>query len=236
MEISLAIIGTAGRKEDGRKLSKPHFDAMCAIASELIVQLGENNYPITHLVSGGAAWADHVAVRLFLDHKVKHLRIFMPCEWDNGSFKDTHIPQNAGETANYYHKQFHNATRINSLSEIQSAKTEGAELIAVNRGFYARNALVAKSDCLLAMTFGNKSEVKDGGTAHTVKCYLERVRKEGIYDKSFHYDLSEGMVYQGCTIAESVAEDDEKRKLYNKFKHLHPTLKAARKAINAIAP
>lgn len=201
-EITFAIVGTAGRLDDARKLSKHHFEAMCITASELMVQFSENNYPITHLVSGGAAWADHVAVNLFLQKRAPHLRLFIPCKWDNGEFEDNGADdwkKNPGKTANSLHRKFQLTTQINSLTEIQIAKSEGAELISAN-GFYARNALVAKSDFLLAMTFGNKHEVKEGGTAHTVRCYLNRVRKEGIFDKSFHYDLNCGEIFAGCEV------------------------------------
>lgn len=214
MEITLSIIGTAGRKDDEKKLSKKHFEAMCVIAEGLIDQLAESNYPISHLVSGGAAWADHVAVRLFLNHKVSHLRLFLPARWEDGTYHDTgeHDPvKNPGGTANYYHKKFLNATGIHSLSDIQIAKGEGAELIDKNRngkdlGFHSRNALVAKSDFILAITFGKGKEVKDGGTADTVRKYLARVRKENIFDKSFHYDLNSGKVYEGCV---APPKDDE---------------------------
>jgi hypothetical protein len=206
-EISMAIVGTAGRKDDAAKLGKKSFEAMCLVASGLIDQLAESNYPITHLVSGGAAWADHVAVKLFLDKKVPHLRLFLPAKFEGGTFSDNGDKdpfKNPGGTANYYHKKFQNVTYINSLTQIQIAKAEGAELIPVDKGFYARNALVAKSDFILAMTFGKEHEVKDGGTAHTVKCYLDRVRKEGIFDKSFHYDLNSGEIYEGCTVPKEV--------------------------------
>ena len=210
-EITFAIVGTAGRKDDAAILSKKHFEAMCLVAGGLVEQCKENNYPITHLVSGGAAWADHVAVRLFLDKKAPHLRLFLPCEWDNGSFQDTGSDDwkvNPGRTANRLHKSFQSRTQINSLTEIHIAKSEGAELIPVSKGFYARNALVAKSDFLLAMTFGNEHEVKEGGTAHTVGVYLTRVRKEGIFDKSFHYDLNTGKIYIGCTVPKELPAKD----------------------------
>jgi len=209
-EITFAIVGTAGRKDDASKLSKKHFEAMCLVASGLVEQFKENNYPITHLVSGGAAWADHVAVRLFLDKKASRLRLFLPCEWDNGSFKDNgsdDFKVNPGRTANRLHKSFQTRTQINSLTEIHIAKAEGAELIEVTKGFFARNALVAKSDFLLAMTFGHEHEVKEGGTAHTVGCYLNRVRKEGIFDKSFHYDLTTGKVFVGCVAPKEPEKD-----------------------------
>lgn len=228
MEITLSIVGTAGRKDDEKKLGKPTFLAMCLVASELIDQLKESNYQITHLVSGGAAWADHVAVRLFLDKKVPNLRLFLPAEFDGGSFADNGDTgkgsKNPGGIANYYHKKFQNATQINSLTQIQIAKGEGAELIPVARGFHARNALVAKSDLILAMTFGNGREVKDGGTAHTVKCYLDRVKREGFFDKSFHYDLNSGEIFEGCVVPKEAPELVVPQGLLNHINALNKTI------------
>ena len=231
MEITLAIVGTAGRKEDAKHLSRKHFEAMCLVASGLLEQINESNYPITHLVSGGAAWADHVAVRLFLDKKAPGLRIFMPADWEDGSYHDNgnkDAYENAGGTANYYHQLFQKATGINSLTEILIAKTHGAELSPVLRGFHARNALVAKSDFMLACTFGQERFVKaKSGTEDTVRKYLERVRKEGIFDKSFHYDLTTGNIYEGCLAhpKEKKGEDEEMVKKLSK--HI-PQLRGAR--------
>lgn len=203
MEITFGICGSAGRKEDAARLSKKHFEAMCVVAEGLLEQFTESNYTISCVVSGGAAWADFTAVKLYLDKKVPHLRLFLPAEWQDGRFHDNGIDdsfRNPGKTCNYYHHQFQRNTNINSLSQMQIAKSEGAEFIVVEKGFYARNALVAKSDFLLACTFGEGAQVKKGGTEDTVRKYLNRVRKEGIWDKSFHYNLSDGKVYVGCTV------------------------------------
>lgn len=209
MEITLAIIGTAGRKDDEKKLSLATFKSMCLVAEELIKQLAASNYPVTHAVSGGAAWADHVAVRLFLDRKVPNLRLFLPCQFENGSFSDgptalrVPLPSAAddaftpGKTLNHYHSRFSLKTNIRSLTEIQTAKNEGAELLPCRGGFHGRNAMVAKSDILFAMTFGDRHLVKEGGTADTIRRYLARVDKEGFFDKSFHYNLTDGKVYEG---------------------------------------
>lgn len=209
MEITFSIVGTAGRGDDASKLSRKHFEAMCIIASGLLEQFAENNYPVTHLVSGGAAWADHVAVKLFLLHKAPHVRLYIPCKWDNGSYEDTGADDwklNPGRVLNRYHKAFSNKTLLNSLTEIQIAKGEGAELLPCKGGFYGRNAMVAKSDFILAMTYGNKHEVKEGGTAHTIRTYLNRVRKEGIFDKSFHYDLNSEKVFIGCKVPKETSD------------------------------
>lgn len=230
MEITLAIIGTAGRKEDEKRLTTNHFKAMCIIAEGLIEQVNESNYPLTHLVSGGAAWTDHVAVRLFLDKKAPGLRIFMPAAWDDGSYHDNgnrDAYENPGGTANYYHKLFQQKTGINSLTEILIAKSHGAELIPVLRGFHARNALVAKSDFLLACTFGNERMVKDGGTADTVRKYLERIRKEGCWDKSFHYDLTTKNIYEGCLAPPKEKKGEDEALVKRLAKHI-PQLQGAR--------
>lgn len=200
-EISLAIIGTAGRGDDARKLDKNSFKAMCIVAEGLLEQLSKSNYAVTHLVSGGAAWADHVAVRLFLDKKVKNLRLFLPCQFSDGAFVDQINPRtpmrfSPAERLNTLHTKFSRALRIHSITEISSAKNEGAEIFPCRGGFYGRNAMVAKSDILLAMTFGEGKMVKEGGTADTVRRYLDRVEKEGFFNKSFHYNLSDGQIYK----------------------------------------
>ena len=224
MEITLAIVGTAGRKDDSKKLNSDTFKAMCLVAEGLMKQISESNYPITHLISGGAAWTDHCAVRLFLDKKVPNLRLFIPAEWDNGHFHDNGIEKdpikNPGGTANYYHKLFQNKTFINSLSEIQVAKAYGAELLTCRGGFHGRNAMVAKSDFILACTFGDGPMLKDGGTADTVRKYLHRVRKEGIFDKSFHYCLTDGTIHEGCQVPEEEEKSLEPNSTVN-FKKLH---------------
>lgn len=201
----MAIIGTAGRKEDANRLTRKHFEAMCLVAEELKKQLDDTNYPISTIVSGGAAYADHVAVRLFLDKKVANLRLYLPCEWDDGRFADNGSDEdfkNPGKTANHYHKVFQQKTGINGLSDIQVAKSYGAEILPCRGGFHGRNAMVAKSDFILACTFGDGHMVKEGGTADTLRKYLHRVRKEGIFDKSFHYDLNSKSVYEGCLVPE----------------------------------
>ena len=89
MEISLGIGGTAGRKEDGKRLTRQHFEAMYLVADGLLEEINKNNYEISTVVSGGAAWADHLAIKLFLNKKAPHLRLFLPDLWENGSYHDT---------------------------------------------------------------------------------------------------------------------------------------------------
>lgn len=212
MDITLAIIGTSGRKDDEKKLSRESFISMCNVAEALIKTFRDNNYSITHLVSGGAAYSDHVAVKLFIENKVSNLRLFIPCKFENGKFADENGGVRKfnppGKTLNYYHDKFQRKTNINSLSEILVAKERGAEILPCKGGFYGRNSMVAKSDCLLAFTFGEGEMVKEEGTADTVSRYLTRVEKEGCFNKSFHYNLNDGKIYQIREIPEVIEKEN----------------------------
>ena len=122
------------------------------------------------LVSGGAAWADHIAVSLFLMNIpcIKSLTIYVPCSF-NGECFDNEVRD--GGVANYYHRKFSDrltGENHHTLAGIQRAIDRGATLITVDGGFFARNKLVAESsEYLIAYTFNHGSIPKDGGTKHT---------------------------------------------------------------------
>lgn len=203
MEITFSIIGTSGGKRDISKLSLFKFKAMCLVAEELLLQFEKNNYPISHVITGGNAWADHVAVKLFLEKKVPHLRLFVPVQWHSGEYMITQAAgayKNAGEILNYHHRRFSKIVGFSSLYDINSAIREGAELIYVSRGFHACSALIAKSDFLLTMTYGEENMVSGFIAENITRKYLERVRKENFFDKSYHYNLNDGKIYVGCNV------------------------------------
>jgi hypothetical protein len=173
----LGVIGTAGRRDDGPRLTKASFDRMCDIARAVI---GTRRY--THLVSGGAAWADHVAVALALDGTVapRNLLLHLPARLVGRTFDES---SRDGGTANYYHRLFAQKTGIDSLGQILQTMTAGTEVRINTSGFIARNGDVARdADGLLAFTFGTGEPwrakvhgnvtaeaggVKDGGTSNT---------------------------------------------------------------------
>jgi hypothetical protein len=208
-ETTFSIVGTAGRKDDAKRLTKNHFDAMCECARLMLKQFSESDYGVDTLVSGGAAWADHVAVRLFLNKEIPKLKLFLPCQFLGGvvGFDPTPLNEHertkgwsTGETVNRYHGAFTRKCGFNSLGDIELAIQQGAQTFVCKGGFYGRNALVAKSDIILAMTFGDKEWLKDGGTADTMLEYLNRVKKLGFFDKSFHYDLNSGEIFAGARV------------------------------------
>lgn len=221
MDTTFSICGTAGRKDDANRLSKNHFDAMCECVRLLLQQFKESDYGVDTLVCGGAAWGDHCAVRLFLNKEIPKLKLFFPCQFLGGvvGFDPTPLNENerqkgysTGEVANRYHARFSRKTGFNSLNDLERAVQQGAIAVVPKGGFFGRNALVAQSDIILAMTFGDREWVKDGndvdkdgkaklgGTAHTVMTYLNRVKKYGFFDKSFHYDLNSGEIFYGARV------------------------------------
>lgn len=154
-KITLAVIGTAGRKNDYSKLTANHYwrmvDAILAVIKE---------ESVTHLVSGGAAWADYSI------YEIPDLP------------RKTYLPENPKDlsTAEYYHNRF--------FAKVSGASKPNGTIIN-HGGFLDRNLLVAKdADIFLAMTFGNDNEVKDGGTKHTVNAMLKQGKR------GWHLDLN----------------------------------------------
>lgn len=174
----LAVIGTAGRGTDAAKLSRPLYDAMYDRTLSAMREWG-----VRDLVSGGAAWADHLAVRAFLKGEAETLRLFLPARFADGRFSGP--PADAARTANHYHAEFSRILGIDTLSQIEEAIRRGA-VVSFHAGFKTRNLEVAAvASRVLAFTFGAGREpavavetdeafgsaldagLKDGGTAHT---------------------------------------------------------------------
>lgn len=172
--LKVSIIGTAGRDKKN-PLPKHMFGWMVDRALEEIKDLGVSTNGI-HLVSGGAAWADHVAVELFLtsDLEFPQLTLHMPCEWnhqwheflDNGGKT---WKTNPAKTCNYYHKQFKRITGKKSLSELEKVRCmKGVTFDHSEFGLMPRNNRVAQSDIIIAFTRCSSGEpLKGSGTKKT---------------------------------------------------------------------
>ena len=197
----LAIIGTAGRKDDAPKLSSASFDrmvnAVALICNHYNTPLDEMN-----LVSGGAAWADHVAVELVLRKIVPYskLTLYIPALFEDMKF----IGNADASTINYYHQLFSDKVGRNTLAELDFVRSQGSTFISGSDGFKGRNTLIAQSvsnsnGSLIAFTFGSNESLqtpwtarmvapyddakttglKPGGTAHTwnlARCFKHHVR------------------------------------------------------------
>lgn len=157
---TIAIIGTAGRSQ------VPTLEEW----NNMIRDAKSRVNPNDTLISGGAAFADHVAVKLFLEGKVKGLKLRLPAKIENNRFIGKY--GTAGGTANYYHDKFSKIIGTNTIAEIQQAIDKGAEVTyeteLSNKAMFIRNEKVAnESDSMIAYTYGGDSEPADGGTKDT---------------------------------------------------------------------
>lgn len=135
-----------------------------------------------HLVSGGAAWADHVAVRLFL---AKHagedkpvdgpaLTVHAPAAWDaaSGRYVDNGTGSswrtNPGYWENVLLERFASAASVSSFAGLLDAHRLGATIDTQHFGFHARNSAIAtRAERLIAFTWSDGDAPTDGGTRDT---------------------------------------------------------------------
>lgn len=153
------VIGTAGRSNQNL-LSEDLYWSMVDRVYETLSNLQSCGGDDIELVSGGAAWADHVAVTLFNQGKVEALTLHFPCSF-NGRFDDS----KTGRTANYYHERFSKTVGRDSFRSLESALQKGAHF-TVSDGFRARNLLVGQVPNLIAQTWSRTGKPEDGGTEH----------------------------------------------------------------------
>lgn len=170
-QISVGIIGTAGRDKSRRKvMDLAFYRAMYRDARRRVRAVYEEyEAQSVRLVSGGAAWSDHLAVSLFLKQEAEQLQLHLPAVFANGRFVGREF-RSPGRTSNYYHQMFTEAVGHDTLGDIAEALEAGAEAL-VTPGFHARNQKVAAdAEILIAYTWGAGDEPSDGGTRHTWNC------------------------------------------------------------------
>lgn len=183
--VTVGIIGTAGRKDDAAKINLEMARFMYKAARDIIRNELKLSPQYIMLVSGGAACADSMAVKLYLAGEAKGLKLELPAKYTAGRFEENET----GKTCNYYHQLFQKSTGLDSLGDIQKAIQQGAVAVTHN-GFLTRNLEVAKSNILIAMTFGNEHQLKQGGTEHTWSHFFTSKAK-----KAYHINLNNRKTY-----------------------------------------
>lgn len=163
----IAIIGTAGR-DHNKPMTTGLWEWMLHDVSQ---RVGSGD----HLVSGGAAWADHLAVIMFLSKKVKGLTLHLPAPisvFESPKFDGP--PKSSGSAANFYHQKFSRVIGWDSIADIVLAASYdncNGDYMPVSSGYaamFARNRKVADvADLLIAYTFGGGDVPADGGTKNT---------------------------------------------------------------------
>lgn len=175
----IGIIGTAGRGEDGKRLGWDTYCKMRDTTREYI----RTNFERPYLgQSGGAPWADHIAVDLFLEGFLDNLILFLPCHFIIDPEFHGHKFDNInyyGQRLNQLHRWFNKVMRErnireDSFTDIATAITEGAHIHVVPQGFLARNLLTGRCGALVSHTYG---ELTDGGTYHCWRHSLANKRK-----------------------------------------------------------
>ncbi len=207
--MTLGIIGTAGRGTDRAQLSPGVYRSMLTVA-RVVCTLTRP----AALVSGGAAYSDHLAVKLFLENLAPKLTLHLPAEFTAFGFRESDRSvgsdgsgfRSPGKVSNYYHRLFSDDQGFDSLAEIQQAIEHGAVIktgAGGTGGFKARNTDIANdADVLLAFTFGDGPALKDGGTKDTMDKFLARriapgwpmaIAQEAL--RAYHFDLNDRRLY-----------------------------------------
>jgi hypothetical protein len=170
----IAVIGTAGRDKT-RPMTDKHWDFMCeTIAAEV--------KPEDTLVSGGAAWADHVAIWAYGTGLVKSLILHLPAPFVNGKFEGPSM--SAGQTCNYYHGLFSEVMGFKSLDHIKQAFMYRSSVAITEEpassgygAFAARNRKVGNTCThMVAFTFAEGDVPADGGTKMTWDMAADKLR------------------------------------------------------------
>jgi hypothetical protein len=201
--LRIAIVGTAGRKDDAEKLYGDLFPLFIQKTLQTIQEISKKHpHKKIELVSGGAAWADHIAVQLFLQKKADTLELNLPTKLlPTNQFQEETEFKSPGNVANYWHKKFSQALyptkpANTTIIEINKAITEGAKA-NINYGFKNRNTDVANADYLIALTFGHENEVKKGGTEDTCRKFIENKKSN---ENSYHIDLHTTKIFHKITL------------------------------------
>jgi hypothetical protein len=163
----IAVIGTAGRKG---QLVMDDFERMKVATLCAIRELGYEPENVV-LVSGGAPWADHVAVWLFLKGKVAGLRLHLPGTLVTDPERTYLTGTDDCTTFSRYHANFKKTTGLDGMAQIKRAIEQGAT-VNEYKGYFQRNKAIA-ADCkaLVAMhtNFRHPSLQTSGGTVYTFK-------------------------------------------------------------------
>lgn len=172
--IKIAVIGTAGRDQK-YPMGRHHWDWMLRDARSRIPEG-------SHLISGGAAWTDHLAVVLFLEGHAKKLTLHLPAPLVNGVFIGPY--KSAGSVANYYHGRFSGVLGYSTIAQIVAAAerpdcdgTYEPDAPGYQAMFDRNRKVAANAEAMLAYTFGPGPKPADGGTLYTWDLFDSRFKQ-----------------------------------------------------------
>ena len=168
----IAIVGTSGRGDNNEteNMTSELYAKMLEIAEQYLLKAQELDDAVS-LISGGAAWSDHLAVSLHLKYKVP-LILHLPCK-----FTDKFVPGDnsskqwgTAKTANELHQKFSAVVGFDSLAQLEQVQKTA---IKYGQGFLARNTqIVENADWLLAFSWSTSDKKITGGTGDTWRKFI----------------------------------------------------------------
>ena len=182
----VGIVGFAGAtllETQRQQLSAELYAQMVASARRYINETLQLRWDQVTLVSGGAAWADHVAVTLFLAHPEARLVLQLPCHFvaTLKQFAASSPRERARRTVATVvglHRSFSACLGCDSVGQLSQAVAVGAKVCVWPAGFLRRNSAVADlSQRLLAFTWAPGGAPRSGGTHDTWQKYGRSGRK-----------------------------------------------------------
>lgn len=170
--LRIAIVGTAGRDKNN-PLNRTHWDNMTGRTEAYIQELRDQGHEHITVISGGAAWADHVAVYLAYENLIDAIELYLPAPIENDYFLD-YGWKSAGGIANYYHKKFSDVLGYNTITDIADLQGQEGAIIDTLDGhggpgalFYRNSTIANNADELLALTMGTRDIPNSSGTLDT---------------------------------------------------------------------
>lgn len=152
----VAIIGSCGRT--GGRFDKTHFDRMVKEAHRILTE--ELKLEHWHLVSGGAAWSDHVAVALFLKGLGDSLTLHLPCKLYRGKLTDGQSDR--------LHRSFSWTSGRDSIAELNRVAEMPKVTVKEWKGYRERNDQIAKAAMVvIAFSWSDGPGPESGGTKYT---------------------------------------------------------------------
>jgi hypothetical protein len=167
----ITIIGDSGRF-NSEKMDRSLYDKMYTKVDRIMEEYYTEGASL-HLVSGGLAWAEHIAVQMFLEGMVDSLTLYFPVAWNDGIFF-SRGPNKPGKLINAYHKKFGKVLGRNTHKDIAEAISIGAKVISPSGKLtgpsnrtYLRNNYLADVDTLITMTWEDGRYPVHGSVGYT---------------------------------------------------------------------
>lgn len=165
---AVAIIGSCGRT--GGLFTKGHFAKMVEEARRIITEVFKLKR--WKLVSGGAAWSDHVAVALMMKGMGDSLTLHVPYKIYEGKLTDAQSDR--------LHRVFSETIGRDSISDLNRVNAR----VKTWKSYKERNDQIAKEAAyLIAFSWSEGNRPESGGTKYTWDKAKNCIRK-------FHVSLN----------------------------------------------